>query len=102
MKGRRIDESPTFDFHRDLEPGDYGLSEHGMWWLVAPNGDQGIIDPKWHTVTEHEDGAITVTPSLNYLRGWRPGPDSPPVNFTPGHGALRWHGWLERGVWRSA
>ena len=43
MKGRRIDESPTFDFHRDLEPGDYGLSEHGMWWLVAPNGDQGTI-----------------------------------------------------------
>lgn len=35
-----------------------------------------------HTVTEHEDGTITVSPSI----------------FDAPDG---WHGFLERGVWRS-
>lgn len=52
------------------------------WWIVDPNGRVGRLTT--HTVEEHEDGTITVTPSI--------------LDKTPGG----YHGWLERGVWRSA
>lgn len=39
-----------------------------------------------HTVTEHEDGTVTVSPS---------------ILVSDGSGPL-WHGFLERGVFREA
>lgn len=51
------------------------------WWhVVAPDGSGCSLNPKIHTVTEHEDGTITVMPSI--------------VTST-------WHGWLTQGVFRS-
>ena len=47
------------------------------WWHVCcPDGSGCSLNPKVHTVTEHEDGTITVTPSI--------------VTST-------WHGWLTCG-----
>jgi len=51
-----------------------------MWNIRGPKGGSGILDG--HTVVEHEDGTITVSPSL----------------LIPGV----WHGWLESGVFRDA
>lgn len=57
----------------------------GWWMVTAPNGDVGSINPDIHSVIEHEDGTITVAPSIDYSKR--------------GNGV--WHGWLERGIFRS-
>lgn len=65
-------------------PGDYG-QHRGTWYGVCPEGSMANLGA--HDVTEHDDGAITVSPSILISEG-----------------ASRrecWHGWLERGVWRS-
>lgn len=49
----------------------------------APNGSVG--DLSGHEVTEHDDGTITVSPSIL-------------INQPPDK---QWHGYLERGVWRE-
>lgn len=84
---------PTHEgYLRGMEqPGDYGRAnrslddvrgfERQLWWqVVAPDGSSCCLNPTIHTVTEHGDGTITVHPSI--------------VTST-------WHGWLERGLWRS-
>jgi hypothetical protein len=70
------------------QPGDYCLvpdgmdpRENGVWYCLDPGGGAGAILPSLHTVTVHDDGEITVSPSLVMPGGW--------------------HGWLEHGVWRS-
>ncbi len=63
------------------KPGDYWRTPDGHWEIVDPAGAIGRLDN--HTVTEHEDGTITVSPSI--------------LNPNPGG----WHGFLERGHWRS-
>lgn len=85
MKGRRI---LGYGPLCDPEPGDYWFVErdgHRVLMVVAPNGLMG--DCSRHDVTEHEDGTVTVSPSIFAQGG-------------PGM-ANEWHGWLERGVWRS-
>lgn len=57
----------------------------GWWQVTAPDGSGGSLDPRVHTIEEHEDGTITVSPSLDYSRR-KPG---------------GWHGWLRRGVFES-
>lgn len=54
------------------------------WMVRTPNGHMGNLGK--HDVTEHEDGTITVSPSI--------------LVSNPQEGEL-WHGFLERGVWRS-
>lgn len=54
----------------------------GKWYGVTPNGLYAGLGK--HDVTEHEDGTITVSPSI----------------LTRGHNR-EWHGYLERGVWRD-
>lgn len=49
----------------------------------TPNGHTGNLAN--HDVTEHDDGTITVSPSIL-------------VENSNGEG---WHGYLERGVWRE-
>lgn len=76
--------------------------EQGIWWkrLVKPTPNAKSDQPyvMWltrhpgaghhgrlregHQVTEHEDGTITVTPSIQCR-------------------VCGWHGYLERGVWRE-
>ena len=81
MQGRRI-ESPFAA--NGAKPGDYYLyPEHG-WCGVAPNGNP--VGLRNHAVTEHEDGTISVAPSiLAYANVEHP----------------EWHGHLEHGVWRE-
>lgn len=74
------------------KPGAYGRATAekargaaGHWQATAPDGHVGRLDPSIHTVVEHEDGTITVTPSIDFSQR------------IPGG----WHGWLTRGVWRS-
>lgn len=65
--------------------GDYGQGLDGGWCARPPGAHLG--DLRNHEVAEHEDGTITVTPSILIT-----GEDE--------HRATRWHGHLERGVWR--
>ena len=71
----------------DLEPGEYG-KVGGVWAVYPP--PMGKYEHPWagpitkHTIEEHEDGTITVTPSILQ-------------RDTSGHEA--WHGFLKRGVW---
>lgn len=71
-----------------LEAGDYGRHPGGDWLVCTPNGHVGNVSR--HTVTEHEDGTITVSPSIlikhDQGQGWRE----------------VFHGFLEQGVWRLA
>jgi hypothetical protein len=69
-----------------LQPGEYGKYE-GIWFCCAPT----TIPPMFHgnlnshEVVEHEDGTITVSPSI-LISHWT---------------GKQWHGFLERGVWRK-
>lgn len=64
------------------QPGDYYLYPNQGWEGIAPNGARAAL--YGHAVTEHEDGTITVSPSI-----------------LVGESGLSWHGYLERGVWRE-
>jgi hypothetical protein len=73
----------------DGPPGGYVPAPAGdgstVWWIKDPAGHVGRISK--HTVEEHEDGTITVSPSI--------------LSTKADHGH-DWHGFLERGVWREA
>ncbi len=70
---------------KDARPGDYikvtgERDGRDAWYLKDPRGSVGAL--RTHTVEEHDDGTITVSPSI----------DDPPNG---------WHGFLECGVWRE-
>lgn len=72
---------------------DYGKLTHekGWDWYCCPPDKEDDNDPmlgtlRNHTVVEHEDGTITVSPSILVGQG---------TTNTP------WHGFLERGIWRE-
>lgn len=67
----------------DLVEGGYYKLPNGDWAIHPPGAHYGTISAKVHTITEHEDGTITVVPSILY------------------HGPHGWHGYLERGQWRT-
>jgi len=85
MQGRRLpDVEYPHGAESQLEPGDYAKVLDGqLWSLRAPNGDMGCVRPTIHRIVEHRDGTITVSPSIQFMTG------------------AGWHGYLERGVWRS-
>lgn len=60
-------------------------SRSGWWEVTAPDGSIGSLNSTVHSITEHEDGTITVSPSLDFSKR-RPG---------------AWHGYLRRGVFES-
>lgn len=78
MNGKRVRDTDVF------KPGDYGMIGD-IWYACTPNGLLGNLAA--HKVTEHEDGTITVSPSI--LVGFRD------------QGKPSWHGYLEYGVWRE-
>lgn len=86
-KGRRVDEVRGLTFRHG--PGEYGKKLCGRWVCCAPK-DTGDWFTNWHgdlgshKVIEHEDGTITVEPS---------------IKITSQFGV--WHGFLERGYWRE-
>jgi len=61
----------------------YWKDEYGLWWIYFPGGGAGVLSQ--HTIIEHEDQTITVTPSI----------------LTHGHGHKPIHGFLTRGVWED-
>lgn len=76
----------TFD--TVLEVGEYGKAPDGKWYCRAPQHDgfyAGMGRLGLHDVVEHDDGTITVSPSI----------------LITGHDGKQWHGYLERGVWRE-
>ena len=91
MQGRRLPDDSDL---RKAVAGDYfkvtwvGGPGHVEWWFRDPFGDPGRITK--HTVEEHEDGTITVSPSI--------APD--PARFPhEGSEVGSFHGWLKAGVW---
>ncbi len=90
MNGRRLyppppDEDIPHPIPLDAHRGDYWFDPTlGYWFAYSPKGS--IAGLQNHTVTEHEDGTITVSPSI-LVDHWNP--------------ERRWHGYLERGIWRE-
>jgi hypothetical protein len=82
VTGRRLPDDTN-----GFAEGDYGRID-GVWYARAPKGHMGNLAN--HTVTEHDDGTITVSPSILVTGGGNDGE------------AEVWHGYLERGVWREA
>jgi hypothetical protein len=86
LVGKRIQTNAEGWLPDLTEPGTFGCATHprikntfGGWWNVcAPDGSVVELNPSKHTVAEHEDGSISVYPSI--------------VTKT-------WHGWLVAGVW---
>lgn len=69
------------------EPGMYGKDEHyGVWFARPPHGSVGSL--RNHEITEHEDGTITVSPSIL-------------ITTHDKNEQTVWHGYLEHGVWRE-
>lgn len=79
MNGTRHDCAP-----HELQRGEYGKYEdHG--WYCRPPGSDLIGNISAHQITEHEDGTVSVSPSI-LINSKQLG---------------SWHGYLERGVWRE-
>lgn len=79
MKGKRVYPNEAGDLL--LAEGEYGKTKAGAW-MARPFGNH-TGDLSRHEVEEHEDGTITVSPSILI------------------EGEHRWHGYLEKGVWRE-
>lgn len=69
-----------------LEPGDYLIAGDGTVWCKVPTGAGPARLEGWN-VEHHDDGTITVSPSIDAKM--------------PGQPELDWHGYLERSVWRE-
>lgn len=89
IEGKRVPDGELTS--NPFQPGAYGRVEIGgehrrwIWVCTTPNGHHGNLQA--HDVTEHEDGTITVSPSILISGG-------------TDNGEL-WHGYLEKGFWRS-
>lgn len=92
-QGRRVSADDIFD----APPGSYALiaRDHPVLhsapddpdpvlWIKCPVAGAGLARCAKHDVMEHEDGTVTVSPSI----------------LAQGHHG-EWHGYLERGVWRE-
>ena len=77
-QGRRV---RSYD---EAQNGDYWKSSGGYWLAITPNGLFAALGK--HLVVEHDDGSITVSPS---------------ILTKDGETTAEYHGFLERGVWRD-
>lgn len=89
LKGRRIDSTGDGFLPHLQGRGDYGKDDTGVWWAIAPAAGCPVANLSNHDVTEHEDGTITVSPSILLS------------HQVDGADVEIWHGYLERGVWRA-
>jgi hypothetical protein len=82
VQGKRV-----YNFEpQQMQPGDYGKWGDG-WWVYPPMKDSwGGCSIAKHTVVEHADGTITVTPS---------------ILVTDGLSKVTWHGFLTAGNWQE-
>lgn len=88
-QGRRL---PDDSFQPwEMRPGDYGKRK-GNWWGCCPGEPSGggqltgnaEGDPNW-TVTEHDDGTITASPSIHLVVADK----------------TIYHGFLQAGAWTA-
>lgn len=89
-QGTRVYPTPDKNgLYPRVNPGDYYQLTNGDWYGITPTGDGANFQK--HKVVEHDDGTITVSPSIliSYLH--------PETNQR----VECWHGYLERGYWRS-
>ncbi len=86
VNGRRV--VVDSEGHLRLAEGDYGQEADGTWTVRPPGRHSGGIPE--HEVEEHEDGTITVTPSILFHG------TEPEGEYSD------WHGFLRRGVWSEA
>jgi hypothetical protein len=83
MNGKRVGVETGVQPHA-LNNGEYGRHYCSpSWYARTPNGH--LANLSRHEVAEHDDGTITVAPSILISDGTGP----------------VWHGYLERGVWRE-
>lgn len=85
MQGRRVYANEQGQL--PLAEGDYGFHPKSGWQVRPPGCHAGGIGK--HDVIEHEDGTITVSPSILL------------TDFDEEGNEKQWHGYLERGVWRQ-
>lgn len=84
MEGKR--KYPNEEGRLSLDAGEYGIDpRNGNWYCRVPDPNVGMGNLSGHEVTEHEDGTITVSPSILVTK-WD---------------GNQWHGYLERGIWRE-
>lgn len=88
MKGTRL---PGEEDRYPMAPGSYGKTPRGTWECCTPNGRLGNLAS--HTVVEHDDGTVTVTPSILVHPTPTVDEQGRPIEL-PG-----WHGFLTRGEW---
>lgn len=105
FQGKRVEPDEGGWLHRRLQPGEYCLvdpkvmadgspppewmkNHYPAWYGETPNGHGCNLHG--HQVTVHEDGTITVSPSILVTQR------------IEGRDVEHWHGYLERGVWRDA
>lgn len=82
---RRTEVDSEINMPLDTKPGDY-WNWGGLWMCMTPSSFIGNLGN--HTITEHQDGTITVSPSIL-------------VTQQIGGEKQAWHGFLERGIWRE-
>jgi hypothetical protein len=85
MIGRRV--YPDKYGNLILTEGDYGLHPKAGWQCRPFGFHTGGIGK--HIITEHEDGTITVFPSILLH------------DFDDNGNPITWHGYLEHGKWRE-
>lgn len=83
MQGKRVELVEQEGGFQSLAAGEYGKWKDGTWYAETPNGHTANLAR--HNVIEHDDGTITVTPSILVSDNKRD----------------LWHGYLTRGVWRE-
>lgn len=114
MQGRRVPDDRFLHLRSadEIGPGDYGSMvitssktdiAQTDWFVCCPDGsitrlwvNEDDCNGNRHTITEHDDRTITVGGSIL-------GHDIPSAKIG-GVGPISsetWHGWLERGIWRS-
>jgi hypothetical protein len=101
ITGKRMPDR-TDDTLDGINPGDYYKNNQGNWEAAVPDPKLPDYMPEYcilpvcanliaHQVTEHDDGTITVSPSILVSTNW--GPNQEYHEY--------YHGFLERGIWRS-
>jgi hypothetical protein len=87
MQGKRVEWNKWNDAPI-LNEGEYAKCPNGPWFCCAPGNHMGNLGS--HSVVEHEDGTITVSPSILIS-----------VSDHKGNRTELFHGFLEKGIWRK-
>lgn len=81
MRRKDLDGKWPYQIEPMLLRGEYAQAlDKDLWICRAPNGDLASFSTKTHQITVHDDGEVTMSPSLQFLTG------------------QHWHGYMRRGV----